>query len=107
MSHLRLFPSWTGPVFWCFETNTVVKSHEESTKGDRFGACLKLRDTQLGPTCDTQSYCQFRAVLWLLIVCIFYLLILKHQTVEKFQETSNLKQFYLHCIGMPVKNAVE
>jgi len=35
---------------------------------DRIGACLKLRDTQLGPTCDTQNCCQFRAVLWLLVL---------------------------------------
>jgi hypothetical protein len=68
---------------------------------------FKLRHTQLGPTCDTQSCCQFRSVLWLLIVCIFYLLVLKDQTAGEVQEISNFKQFYLHCIGMPVKNALE
>jgi hypothetical protein len=61
ISHIRLFCFWTVPVVWCFETNAVVKNNEQSTTGVRIGACLKLRHTQLGPTCDTQIYCQFRA----------------------------------------------
>jgi hypothetical protein len=50
MSHLRLFSFWTVPVVWYFETNTVVKNNEQIATGDRVGACLKLRHTQLGPT---------------------------------------------------------
>ena len=112
MSHLRLCSFWTAQVFWGFETNTLVKKNNEqsSTAGDRIGACLKLRHTQLGPTCDTQSYCQYRAfftLIWPCIVTNFFVIkphrcsnftnLFCHETLHVSDSSYVHHQEFIHC----------
>ena len=66
---------WTVPVVWCFETNTVVKNNEQSTTGDRIGACRQLRHAQQFPTRDRHAELLSIQSCFMTINCMHFVLI--------------------------------